>query len=204
MAKEMSPTLQAAYQTFRQKHPEFDLATGFSSFGPAMRNTQDPIAFSEFLNLRRMMDAEDYNFSGTGDPVHDDPAWKQALQVGSAFGGVYGLGQMTNRAPGADGSYVRDAVSNTANGMNAAVGGAAGLSGVISRLAQAGIPIGTALATRGLTGGNDGGGTSSQPSEDMQSIMDIALKRIRDQQPLQDAINTQSRMGLPTYARGGQ
>lgn len=133
-----------------------------------------------------------------------------AFNAMSAGGAANGLGpQLGGGAPGAGmmgapaGATYGGASAAGAGGASAAAG-ASGLSGVISRLAQAGIPLGTALATRGLIGGNDGGGTSGQPSEDMQSIMDIALKRIRDQQPLQDAINTQSRMGLPTYARGGQ
>lgn len=208
MAKEMSPSLQAAFQSFQQRFPQFDLATGFSSFGPAMRNTQDPVAFSEFLNLRRMMDAEDYNFNASGQPQHDDPVWKQALQVGAGFAlpvGLYGAaggfsgGAAGASGPAASGSAAANAIPTTV-GLTGAAG--TGMSAIIRRLAEAGIPLGTALGTRALTGGGNNSG-SGQTSPEMQDLMEIALKRIRDQQPLQDSVNRQAHMGLPTYAREG-
>jgi hypothetical protein len=36
-----------------------------------------------------------------------------------------------------------------------------------------------------------------------ESPLSLALQRLKDQQPLQDAVNRQALAGLPAYAKGG-
>lgn len=130
--------------------------------------------------------------------------WKNAaISAGIMGGAAWALGPET-AAAGAVGPTGAAASTSPAIPASLAAGGSglAGLSGVLRQLAEAGIPIGTLLATRAL----GGGGGSSEPapmSPELQEALSLALQRLKDQQPLQDAVNRQALAGLPAYAKGG-
>ena len=211
---QLSPQLSQAVQAFAQKYPDFDLSSGNNPFGPLFRNGKsgaDPMALRDFLVLRGQLDREGFHFSGNGDPKADMATWKKILLgaavVGApiagyaAMGGFAGAGGASGAsAAGGAGSYIGKAIKGT----EAAVQGAAGASGIgsiLRQLAEAGIPIGTLLATRAM-----GGGGPSEPapmSPELQEALSLALQRLKDQQPLQDAVNRQALAGLPAYAKGG-
>lgn len=69
-----------------------------------------------------------------------------------------------------------------------------------------GIPIAALAAGRALSpGGNSGApnGANNLPPE-LQQMLALSVQRMRDQEPLFQAINRQALAGLPTYAKGGQ
>ena len=75
---------------------------------------------------------------------------------------------------------------------------------VLGYLAKAGIPIAAGLTGRALSGSGGGAGDgSAEIPQELKDLLAMSMKRMADQQPLADAINTQALGGLPTYAKRG-
>jgi hypothetical protein len=83
-----------------------------------------------------------------------------------------------------------------------AAGGGNWLSENYRDLLRVGAPLGAAAVGRAMSNGG-GAGAGSVPPE-MQELLRMSMDRMRQQEPLFQAVSRQALAGLPTYAKGGQ
>jgi hypothetical protein len=69
-------------------------------------------------------------------------------------------------------------------------------------LVRAGIPLGALAAGRMANGGGAGGGSGDGLPPELQQLLAMSLQRMRDQEPLFQAVNQQAFAGLPAYVTG--
>lgn len=72
------------------------------------------------------------------------------------------------------------------------------------QLLRAGIPLGALAAGRMANGGGDGMGSGDGLPPELQQLLAMSLQRMRDQEPLFQAVNQQAFAGLPAYVKGGR
>lgn len=71
-------------------------------------------------------------------------------------------------------------------------------------LVRAGLPLGALAAGRMANGGGGGMGSGGDLPPELQQLLAMSLQRMRDQEPLFQAVNQQAFAGLPAYVKGGQ
>jgi hypothetical protein len=128
--------------------------------------------------------------------------------AGSGFGGAAGAATLPSvaTAPFA-GALPGGAASGS---VPAATAGATGVGGILKAIAshpdllKALAAGGVGLAARATAPQQpDLGSNSAVYPQELKDLLAMAISRMKDQQPLADAVNRQSLAGLPSYAKGG-
>jgi len=160
----------------------------------------------------------------TGSGVKETLIAGGALAGGAALGGAFGLAglgggggtsaasglgpQLGGGAPGA-GLFGAPAASGAAGGGAVAGAGGAGAAGAAGAGSVPGwletilkvAPVGAGLVNHFAGQDGPGAGMAGQMPPELSELLGLSMQRMRDQEPLFQAVTKQALAGLPNYAR---